>query len=98
SVQLLESLFANRPSTCRKLHHLAESVILLDEVQTLPPVLAAPTLASLSHLASRYGSSIVFATATQPAFGSLDKNVRQFSVSGWQPREIVPECLDLFAR
>jgi CRISPR-associated endonuclease/helicase Cas3 len=98
SVQLLESLFANRPSTCRKLHHLAESVILLDEVQTLPPVLAAPTLASLSHLASRYGSSIVFATATQPAFQSLDKNVRQFSMSGWQPSEIVPERLDLFAR
>jgi CRISPR-associated endonuclease/helicase Cas3 len=98
SVQLLESLFANRPSTCRKLHHLAESVILLDEVQTLPPVLAAPTLASLSHLAARYGSSIVFATATQPAFRSLDENVRQFAKSGWQPREIVPERLDLFAR
>jgi CRISPR-associated endonuclease/helicase Cas3 len=98
SVQLLESLFANRPSTCRKLHHLAESVILLDEVQTLPPVLAAPTLASLSHLAARYGSSIVFATATQPAFQSLDDNVRKFAASGWQPREIVPERLDLFAR
>lgn len=98
SVQLLESLFANRPSTCRKLHNLAESVILLDEVQTLPPVLAAPTLASLSHLAARYGSSIVFATATQPAFRSLHENVVQFAASGWQPREIVPDRLDLFAR
>ncbi len=90
SVQLLESLFANRPSTCRKLHNLAESVILLDEVQTLPPVLAAPTLASLSHLAHRYRSSIVFATATQPAFQSLQERVLNFAASGWRPREIVP--------
>ena len=98
SVQLLESLFANRPSTCRKLHHLAESVILLDEVQTLPPVLAAPTLASLSHLAARYRSSVIFATATQPAFQSLHENVVKFAVSGWRPREIVPDRLELFAR
>ena len=74
SVQLLESLFANRPKACRKLHRLAGSVILLDEVQTLPPKLAAPTLAALSHLAHRYGASIVFATATQPAFDQLDGN------------------------
>lgn len=98
SVQLLESLFANRPSTCRKLHHLAKSVILLDEVQTLPPNLAVPTLAGLSHLAKRYGSSIVFATATQPAFEHLHDCVQRFAASGWQPKEIVPRRLNLFAR
>ncbi|MCE5361465.1 MAG: CRISPR-associated endonuclease Cas3'', partial [Acidithiobacillus sp.] len=58
NVQILESLFSNRPSACRKLHRLAHSVILFDEVQTLPPNLAIPTLAALSHLAHNYQSTV----------------------------------------
>lgn len=89
SVQLLESLFSNRPSTCRKLHRLAESVILFDEVQTLPLHLALPTLAALSHLADQWCSSVVFSTATQPAFQHLDLLIKEHVPTGWQPREIV---------
>ncbi|MEN8261212.1 MAG: CRISPR-associated helicase Cas3', partial [Pseudomonadota bacterium] len=96
SVQMLESLFSNRPSTCRKLHRLERSVILFDEVQTLPTSLAVPTLAALSHLAHAYGSSIVFSTATQPAFTHLHDGVKLHCAKGWQPREIVPEPAKLF--
>jgi CRISPR/Cas system-associated endonuclease/helicase Cas3 len=71
SVQMLESLFSNRPSACRKLHRLARSVVLLDEGQTLPDHLAVPTLATLAWLAERYQTTVVFATATQPAFAHL---------------------------
>lgn len=98
SVQMLESLFAQRPAACRKLHRLAGSVLLFDEVQTLPVRLAVPTLAALSHLAQRYGASVVFSTATQPAFDHLDARVRELAASGWQPREVVPRDLGLFAR
>jgi len=98
SVQFLESLFSNRPAACRKLHRLAGSVILFDEVQTLPVHLIVPTLATLSRLAQRYGSTIVFSTATQPAFTHLDNAVREYCVNGWKPREIVPQDLKLFDR
>lgn len=91
SVQMLESLFSNRPSSCRKLHRLAESVILFDEVQTLPLPLSIPTLAALSHLAHQWRSSVVFSTATQPAFQHLHSKVAQHVTSGWQPREIVSD-------
>ena len=96
SVQLLESLFSNRPAACRKLHRLARAVVLFDEVQTLPTAIAVPTLGALARLSQRFGTSVVFATATQPAFGHLHEDVQGHCSAGWMPQEIVRDAPRLF--
>lgn len=101
SVQLLESLHTSRPGASRKLHNLAGSIILFDEVQTLPTKLVVPTLKTLTRLASeKYNCTVLFSTATQPAFDTLDARVRQGEpeTSSWQPQEIVVQQAELFSR
>lgn len=68
TVQFFESLFSNRPSQCRKIHNIAESVVIFDEVQAIPQEVILPTLQMLKDIQSVMRSSFLFCTATQPAF------------------------------
>lgn len=68
TVQLFESLFSNRPSQCRKIHNIAESVVIFDEVQVIPKEVILPTLQMLKDVQSVMKTSFLFCTATQPAF------------------------------
>ncbi|MBT9175047.1 MAG: CRISPR-associated nuclease/helicase Cas3 [candidate division WS2 bacterium] len=68
TVQFFESLFSNRPSKCRKIHNISKSVVIFDEVQTLPMEVILPTLQILKDIQLVMKTSFLFCTATQPAF------------------------------
>ncbi len=91
AVQFFESLFADRPSHCRKLHNISGSVIILDEAQTLPLKFLRPVMAAIDELARNYSCSVVLCTATQPALRDKD-----FEKGFNNVREIAPNPKRLF--
>lgn len=68
AVQFFESLFSNKRSACRKLHNIQDSIVIFDEIQTLPLNITEPTLVMLDNLRQLCRCSILFCTATQPDF------------------------------
>lgn len=66
TVRLFEALFSNRTSDCRRLHRLAGSAIILDEVQALPVEVLDPIVDALRTLVTRLGATVLLLTATQP--------------------------------
>ncbi len=68
SVRFFETLFSNHPRDLRRVHNIARSIVILDEVQTLPQKLLAPLLDMMRDLALNWDVNFVFSTATQPAF------------------------------
>ncbi len=94
AVQFFESLLANRPARCRKLHNIARSVILLDEAQTLPPEFMVTILELLKELTANYGCTVLLSTATQPAL--TRRPSLPFGLD--RPREIIPNPEEMATR
>lgn len=84
SVKFFQALFAQKPTDCRKLHNIANSIILFDEAQSLPANLLAATLNAVNALCTQYHCTMFFSTATQPEFKFIQ------GVS-WEPIEIMPD-------
>ncbi len=95
SVRFFESLFSNRPSDLRRVHNLAQSIVIFDEVQTFERKYLAAILDVIRCLADEWSTTFLFCTATQPAF----EYSTTASEHRWPPgtiREIMPDPPALF--
>ena len=97
NVQLFESLFSNKRSDCRKLHNIVKSVIILDEVQTLPLGFYKPIVHTLDSLRRIFGTSVLFTSASQPVLtGRIDGTNPSVGFDALQSvREIIPADANL---
>lgn len=94
SVQFFESMYANRSSKCRKLHNIANSVLIFDEAQMLPPAHLRPCVAAIAQMVSVFGTTAVLCTATQPVLNDL---FAEYAPS-LTPRELCPISAAAFSR
>ena len=90
SVKFFEALFSSNGPACRKLHNIANSVVVFDEAQTLPFNVTRPTIESIMTLCKRCRTAMVLSTATQPAFAFLNAD--------WQPVEVVKDVHSMYGR
>lgn len=77
NVQFFESLFSNKSSKCRKIHNIANSVIVFDEAQMLPIDYLKPCLSMIQELTESYGVSAMLCTATQPSLDQFFPHVEE---------------------
>ena len=94
SVQLLETLFSGGTRSARRMHQLANSVLVFDEIQTLPIKTVHMFCNAINYLTNHCNSSVVLCTATQPLLNKVDdtKGRINFDTSN----EIMPDIEALF--
>jgi len=94
NVQFFESLFANKSSRCRKLHNIANSVIIFDEAQMLPEQYLTPCVNVITELVYNCNATAVLCSATQPALVEyFPKEMKAVEIS-----ENIKELYDIFKR
>jgi CRISPR-associated endonuclease/helicase Cas3 len=96
AVQFFESLYSNRSSRCRKLHNVAESVVIFDEAQCLPPDYLRPVVFAVKELHLHYGVTPVLCTATQPELGIRNSFDFKFKEGFESTHEIMEDTISLY--
>lgn len=94
AVQFFESLYSNKSSKCRKLHNIANSVIIFDEAQMLPTAHLLPCVGAIANLVTHFNVTAVLCTATQPVLNDL---IRSFCPK-IEVKEICPDTVGLYDR
>jgi CRISPR-associated endonuclease/helicase Cas3 len=94
-VQLLEALFGSGTRGARRMHQLANAVLIFDEIQTLPVRCIHMFNNAMNFLVEQCGSTVLLCTATQPLLDRVDPKKGVLRLSSCKP-EIIPDVKELF--
>ena len=94
-VQLINTLFSSKTSAVRRFHALADSVIILDEIQSLPVQLTHPFNLAMNFLSEFCSCSVLLCSATLP---TLDRLPFPMNISAKTPINLSPEMQEVFRR
>mgnify|MGYP001563540366 CR=1 FL=1 len=94
NVQVLEALFGSGTRGARRMHQLANAVIIFDEVQTLPVRCVQLFNTAVKFLVNNCGSTIILCTATQPLLDKIEPKSRALHITAEQ--QMVPNARQLF--
>ena len=94
NVQVLEALFGSGTRGARRMHQLANAVIIFDEVQTLPVKCVQLFNTAVKFLVNNCGSTIILCTATQPLLDKIEPKSRALHITAEQ--QMVPNARQLF--
>ncbi len=94
NVQFLETLFGSGTRGARRMHQLANSVLIFDEIQTLPVNCIHLFNNAINFLVEQCGSTVVLCTATQPLLNRVD--AQKGAIKLHEGSEIIPDVRQLF--
>lgn len=97
-VQLLDTLFSGKMSSVRRFHCLSESVLIIDEVQSLPNKLLSMFNCAVNFLTKCCGSTVILCSATQPPFDDARIQHRMLPSQRLIPEDVYAQYAPLFRR
>lgn len=77
AVQFFESVYSHKKKKLRKLHNMADSILIFDEAHLMPREYLQPCLQAVSYITKYLNSEAVFLTATMPDFEAL---IREYAL------------------
>lgn len=78
TVQFFESIYSNKRGKLRKIHNMADSILIFDEAHMMPEKYLQPCLQAVAYITKYLQSEAVFLTATMPDYLSL---IRKYAVT-----------------
>lgn len=75
-VQFLNNVYATGTKNARRLHNMSNSILIFDEIQSIPPKCLNLFNSFISYLTTFQNCDVLLCTATQPALNQLKTNIK----------------------